>query len=539
MPDNPAVDIVICVHNALDEVRACIDSVIRARSDHFVERLILVDDGSAAETAQYLAELGSIPGVELLRSDEATGYTKAANRGLRYSTAETIVLLNSDTVVPLGWIAKLRSTLSYSPDIGLVGPLSNAATYQSVPRVVDEAGKFAVNILPADTSVDDYDRWLQERSQDVEIRPRVQLLNGFCIMLKRSVIEKIGYLDEASFPRGYGEENDYCFRAGDAGFGLLVSIDTFVFHSKSASYGSTMRDKLAAEGRNAFRSKYSAHRIDGATESMRTNPILSEIRNRMQDPVTSSAEKAVSHPSDEESLAWYLSTNTYDHIDFGCSKGGSLEFARRKLGGARGLGIDLSKSKVDQTRAAGFDACIADATSLSLHPGAVRFVTMLDFLEHLPSVSNARGCISAACAVASEFVYIRQPWFDSDGYLFSQQLKLYWSDWTGHPNAMTSLEFHNIISNIPGVQRWRLFGVKRIDDSNHPAVHSLLSPKDQSVWEASKHPPKPSVKFSQPIFTQIACVVELTQHGLPSIVEEGLSGYELIFDARAALQAAA
>ncbi len=80
-PRTATVDVIVCVHNALDDVRRCLESVYRWSSPPF--SLILVDDGSGPETARYLAEFSESHGCRLIRNDPARGYTFAANQGLR------------------------------------------------------------------------------------------------------------------------------------------------------------------------------------------------------------------------------------------------------------------------------------------------------------------------------------------------------------------------------------------------------------------------------------------------------------------------
>jgi hypothetical protein len=66
--------------------------------------------------------------------------------------------------------------------------------------------------------------------------------------ITRQLLDSIGTFDEVNFPRGYGEENDYSFRVADAGLDLLVATHTYVFHSKSRSYGTKDRQALAQAG---------------------------------------------------------------------------------------------------------------------------------------------------------------------------------------------------------------------------------------------------------------------------------------------------
>jgi GT2 family glycosyltransferase len=143
-----AIDVVVCVHDALEDTHRCMRSLLAAPSLPF--SLIVVDDRSEPETARYLdALVAANPAIELLRISEGPGgYTRAANRGLRASRGDWVVLLNSDTIVTSGWLEPIVERGAQQESTGLMGPLSNAATHQSVPRV-REGGEWAVNELPA------------------------------------------------------------------------------------------------------------------------------------------------------------------------------------------------------------------------------------------------------------------------------------------------------------------------------------------------------------------------------------------------------
>lgn len=270
-----SVDVVIPIYNALEDVKRCLDSVDRTllNSHH----LILVDDGSDEQTKSYLEEFAADrPYVTLIRHEQPQLYTKAANAGIRASTADFVILLNSDTIVPGNWITKLIHCAESMEDIGIVGPMSNAASWQSAPFV--KSGRaYAVNPLPPSATVDDIDELFEEFSLH-PIFPKVSVLNGFCFCIKREVITKIGLFDEEAFPRGYGEENDFCFRATDAGFLLAIATHTYVFHAKSKSYTSKRRLELAKASGKVFTDRYGEARIGRATQSLAANPILARTR---------------------------------------------------------------------------------------------------------------------------------------------------------------------------------------------------------------------------------------------------------------------
>lgn len=99
----------------------------------------------------------------------------------------------------------------------------------------------------------------------------------------------------------------------------------------------------------------------------------------------------------------------YDYLDFGCSEGGSLSFARDVLGGRRGLGLDIDPQKVAKARSAGFEALQMDVTALQAYPNCTSFVTMTHFLEHLPGYHLAKKCVLSGITAARDFVVFRQP----------------------------------------------------------------------------------------------------------------------------------
>ena len=179
-------------------------------------------------------------------------------------------------------------------------------------------------------------------------------------------------------------------------------------------------------------------------------------------------------------IASLLTSKQIDHVDFGCSKGGSLDFAKNRLGGQRGLGIDIDLAKVAATHKAGFEAIQYDIQQIP-NRKLVRFVVMSHFVEHLPKLTDVKAMVRKACQISTEFVYIQQPFFDADGYLLEKGFKLFWSDWHGHPNRMTSLEMVLTLRDLQleGFKfSYSLHAHKPVEDSSDPCVHPLNAPCD-------------------------------------------------------------
>jgi GT2 family glycosyltransferase len=271
-------DVIVCVHNALDVVKLCLESVAKNR-DSARHRIVIVNDGSDESTSAWLGEFAiSHPNTHLIRHQQAGGYTKAANAGLRVMDADLAILLNSDTIVAGQWIEKMLDTAFSNPGVGIVGPLSSAASHQSIPDHKSTASQTAVNDMPVGYTVGDMNAWC-ERNSPADFVPRVPLVHGFCFGLTRDAVRTVGYFDEANFPSGYGEENDYCFRAVNAGFGLAIATHTYVYHKKSQSYQDERRTVLMKNGNMKIRDLHGKDRVLRAVRSMQKNPHLEKLRD--------------------------------------------------------------------------------------------------------------------------------------------------------------------------------------------------------------------------------------------------------------------
>lgn len=275
-PHSNSVDIVVCVHNALNDVQSCLESIHAHTNQPY--SLILVDDGSAAETRDYLARYARTHGATLVRHDEAQGYTRAANQGLRHSTAAFVLLLNSDTIVTENWLDRLVACAESDPQIGLVGPLSNTASWQSIPEVED-CGDWATNPLPIGMTIDQMGALVARYS--ARLYPPMPLLNGFCMLIKRDVIDSIGYFDEETF-KGYGEEDDYVLRARQAGWHAALADDVYIYHAQSRSYSDARRHTLVRESGKRLVNKHGPYKIAEAVTFCRRNRVLEGIRARNQ-----------------------------------------------------------------------------------------------------------------------------------------------------------------------------------------------------------------------------------------------------------------
>jgi GT2 family glycosyltransferase/lipopolysaccharide biosynthesis protein len=291
-----SVDVVVCVHNSPDDVARCLHSLALARDSR--TRIVIVDDGSASSTQAIIdRHIAKHPTDVLVRHETAQGYTKSANVGMRVSRAEYVILLNSDTIVPEGWVESLVRAGESDPKVGIVGPLSNAASWQSVPTTVHSSGDYAVNDLPTWMSIDDIANACAR--MPAELVYPCQIVNGFCFAIKRQVIDQIGYMDESAFPQGYGEESDYCFRLAQVGLSCGFTLSTYVYHAKSKSFNHERRKVLSQQGWEQLITKYGEDRLSTAVKEMQLHPALARAREWFKAQTTR-------HEPPVKTIAFYL-----------------------------------------------------------------------------------------------------------------------------------------------------------------------------------------------------------------------------------------
>ncbi len=223
------VDVVVPVHGQRALTLACLDSLFA--SVRAPTRIIVVDDASPdAALRQALDALAARRRIVLIRNPRTLGFPGAANAGMRMAAGRDVVLLNSDTLVPPGWLDRLRKAARATPDTGTVTPLSNDAAILSYP------GDGADNLIPDLAATIRMDRLAQRACADTTTEIPVGV--GFCLYIRRDCLDAVGGLRDDVFAQGYGEENDFCLRARRLGWRHMALPGLFVGHCGGRSFGS-------------------------------------------------------------------------------------------------------------------------------------------------------------------------------------------------------------------------------------------------------------------------------------------------------------
>jgi GT2 family glycosyltransferase len=324
------VAIVIPVYNAPALVERCIESVLAHTTGR--ARLILIDDASTDPAIEpLLARYASRAGIAVLRNESNRGFTATANRGIAEAGRDDVVLLNADAEVGPNWLTGLRRAVACATDVATVTAVSDNAGAFSVPELERE------NAWPSAWTFEQAARALWHGAGTAY--PELPTGNGFCMYIRRAIVDEIGALDEAAFPHGYGEENDFCQRASARGYRHLIAGNVYVHHERSASFGHERRAKLGEAGMAVLRERWPNYERDvGATLfsferrvlDWRVRRIFANAEPPQLRVLTVPGDASVPH--DETELAGWLQSRAFDAIVAVGARSGTLPEVAARVG---------------------------------------------------------------------------------------------------------------------------------------------------------------------------------------------------------------
>lgn len=239
------ISIIIPTYNHLeDNLKPCIQSIIKTTKLEEVEVLI-VANGCKDGTEEYVSSLGSP--FKLVAFEEAIGYTRAINEGMKLADGEYILLINDDVIIlDQMWIPFLRDPFYKDPLAGITGP---------VKFTFDCGGTQKACIA------------------------------FWCCMFKSSLIDKIGYLDEIFSP-GMGEDGDYSIKTELAGYKLIqVPLDTSsvfgkplgsdfpIYHTGNGTFAECKdKDEIIKRNHKILEDRYSLKNLYTIYEQLHNHP---------------------------------------------------------------------------------------------------------------------------------------------------------------------------------------------------------------------------------------------------------------------------
>ena len=255
-PLTKSITVVLPIYNGVEMTKKCIETAILGIIDIPNAHFLLINDASSDTNMQPMLEklkLKWSAHISLIENQSNLGSTLSFNKGMKYARKQDdIVFFNTDVIVPSNWLERLMNEAYTKSNIATVTPLSNNTTICTFPEFLQD------NELPFGMDVNAVDAYFQKYElENIEAPSGI----GFCMYIKRTCIDEIGYLDVKNFPRGYGEENDFCQRTIRHEWINVITPNIYVYHKGSASYGSE-RDLLMQNANNMMRKLHPNYQCD-------------------------------------------------------------------------------------------------------------------------------------------------------------------------------------------------------------------------------------------------------------------------------------
>ncbi len=210
---DPICDLVLLSWNQWEQTGPCLETLFQ--NTIIPSRLFIVDNASEQPVRAFLSDVkpqGAILEVRLLQNEKNEGFPKGMNRGIQESTAPFVCLLNNDLRFTKGWLKELLDIARSNPTIGVLNPSSS--TFGKIP--------------PRGVSLQEYAESLQSRHGQFT---EVGMCIGFCMLIKREVLTRIGRLTE-EVERIFFEDEDFCMRVQAAGYQCVVAEASYVYHAE-------------------------------------------------------------------------------------------------------------------------------------------------------------------------------------------------------------------------------------------------------------------------------------------------------------------
>ena len=254
------ISIIVLTFNQRKLTKQFIESLQKHTSVKY--ELIFVDNGSTDNTKEYFEQLQQTNNnVKYIYNINNIGYAKANNQGIRSSSGDYVVLLNNDVILTDGWLERLIACAESDPFAGVVAPCTNKAVGQQVVNYNIGKKESEIQLFASLLAMKNAGKWFE-----------VHRVIGFCMLIKKEVLQKIGMLDERFGPGGF-EDYDFCLRVKQAGYKIMVASDIFIYHigGKGYSDNNLDYDRLRQNNVTIFIEKWVKKTLENM-EKMPDNP---------------------------------------------------------------------------------------------------------------------------------------------------------------------------------------------------------------------------------------------------------------------------
>ena len=266
MNKSPKVSIIILTWNSIGLTLEVLKDIGKLNTKGLLVETIVVDNGSTDKTQEKLRgyKLQSMS-FKLIRNKKNLGFAEGNNIGMRDALkrgADYVLLMNNDVIVPRNLVVQLIKVAERDSKIGLLAPKMYFAkgyefhkerySNKDLGKVIWYAGGMIDwdNIYSSHKGVDEVDKGQYDKQEETDV------VNGACALIRKEVIEDIGYLDKKLFL--YWEDADYSQRARKKGWKIVYTPKTHLWHkvSQASGIGSDLNDYFLTRNRMIFGMRY-------------------------------------------------------------------------------------------------------------------------------------------------------------------------------------------------------------------------------------------------------------------------------------------
>lgn len=245
MAKQPKVTIVILNHNGFKDTFFCLTTLLKTKYSNF--HIIVVDNGSKDDESALLKKIFKNKRINFLRFKKNLGFTGGNNRILKTINTKYVVLLNNDVEVSLDWLSPLVKRMEKDDKIAVIQPKILWLTNKKYFDYAGACGGF-IDIFGYPFTRGRMFNTIEKDKGQYDSLMRVLWASGAAMMIRKSVLDKIGLFDERFF--NYMEEIDLCYRINKAGFKVFCEPKSLVYHKVGATASKNDLKKRFWEHRN-------------------------------------------------------------------------------------------------------------------------------------------------------------------------------------------------------------------------------------------------------------------------------------------------
>ncbi len=247
------VTVIVPVYGDWESLQECTKSLIK-HVDTDLHSVVFVNDcGPDADVIEknLIRLIKNEKGFLYKRNKKNLGFVQNCNKAVEeLGNSNDVLLLNSDTKVTKGFLDEMQAVLYADKKHGAVSPRSNNATICTVPlSAIKQRG----------IEMEESYKLFSAHKDEFPVYNVVPTGHGFCMMIRRDLIEKYGLFDTV-FGKGYGEEVDFCQRIKKKGFLCVLSNKSYVFHLEARSFSLEAKAKLLETNNIIIRERYPTYK---------------------------------------------------------------------------------------------------------------------------------------------------------------------------------------------------------------------------------------------------------------------------------------